>query len=90
MQTVQLDIHNCIQLFLKTTKLIKEDYAGVYSCRMDNGQCDCRPHLIGRQCSDVEPGYFCAALDYSTYEAESAVGHSPDSSDLPVSTTNQH
>lgn len=64
-------------------------YSVVYSCRMDNGQCDCRPHLIGRQCSDVEPGYFCAALDYYTYEAERAVGHSPDSADLPVSTTNQ-
>lgn len=61
------------------------DFGGSYSksCRMDNGQCDCRPHLIGRQCSDVEPGYFCAALDYYTYEAERAVGHSPDSADLP-------
>lgn len=56
---------------------------------MENGQCDCRPHLIDQRCSDVEPGYFCAALDYLTYEAESAVGQSPDSADLPVSTTDQ-
>lgn len=53
---------------------------------MDNGQCDCRPHLIGRQCSDVESGYFCAALDYLIYEAERADGYSPDSDNLPVST----
>ncbi|MCJ8741639.1 hypothetical protein PDJAM_G00072970 [Pangasius djambal] len=61
------------------------DFGGSYSkrCRMEDGQCDCRPHLIGHQCSDVEPGYFCAALDYYTYEAERAVGHSPDSADLP-------
>ncbi|XP_053338679.1 laminin subunit beta-1 [Clarias gariepinus] len=61
------------------------DFGGSFSkgCRMDNGQCDCRPHLIGRQCADVEPGYFCAALDYYKYEAESAVGRSPDASDLP-------
>ncbi|TSM04853.1 Laminin subunit beta-2 [Bagarius yarrelli] len=52
-------------------------------CRMENGQCDCRPHLIDRQCSAVELGYFCAALDYLTYEAETAVGYSPDSADLP-------
>lgn len=89
MQTIELVlyIHNCIQLLLKVTE---HHYSGVYRCRMDNGQCDCRPYLIGRQCSDVEPGYFCAALDYYTYEAEGAVGHSPASADLSVSTTNQH
>ncbi|KAJ8257557.1 hypothetical protein GJAV_G00186910 [Gymnothorax javanicus] len=52
-------------------------------CVSDNGQCDCRPHLIGRQCADVQPGYFCAPLDFYTYEAEDAVGHSSDDSALP-------
>ncbi|XP_062872107.1 laminin subunit beta-1 [Trichomycterus rosablanca] len=61
------------------------DFGGAYSqqCRMDNGQCECRPNLISRQCSEVQPGYFCAALDYYTYEAERAVSHYPDSPDLP-------
>ncbi|XP_062396596.1 laminin subunit beta-2 [Sardina pilchardus] len=61
------------------------DFGGAYNnkCMMDNGQCDCRPHLIGRQCDDVQQGYFCAALDYYKYEAESAVGHSPDDPALP-------
>lgn len=53
---------------------------------MENGQCDCRRHLIGRQCSEVQPGYFCAPLDYYKYEAEDATGHSPGDSALPVST----
>ncbi|XP_051947738.1 laminin subunit beta-2 [Xyrauchen texanus] len=53
------------------------------SCMMDNGQCDCRPHLIGRQCSEVQPGYFCASLDYYKYEAEGAIGHSPEDPSLP-------
>ncbi|KAG5838540.1 hypothetical protein ANANG_G00224730 [Anguilla anguilla] len=61
------------------------DFGGAYSsrCMMDNGQCDCRLHLIGRQCADVQPGYFCAPLDFYTYEAEDAVGHSPDDHTLP-------
>lgn len=53
---------------------------------MENGQCDCRRHLIGRQCSDVQPGFFCAPLDYYKYEAEDATGHSPGDSALSVST----
>lgn len=52
---------------------------------MESGQCHCRPHLIGRQCSEVQPGYFCAPLDYYKYEAEDATGHSPGDSALPVS-----
>ncbi|XP_073678938.1 laminin subunit beta-1 [Garra rufa] len=61
------------------------DFGGATSsrCRMDNGQCECRPHLIGRQCSDVQPAFFCASLDYSKYEAEEAIGRSPDDPALP-------
>lgn len=55
-------------------------------CMMESGQCDCRRHLIGRQCSEVQPGFFCAPLDYYKYEAEDATGHSMDHSALPVST----
>lgn len=56
---------------------------------MDNGQCDCRRHLIGRQCSEVQPGYFCAPLDYYKYEAENASGRTPTDPNLPVSTALQ-
>lgn len=52
---------------------------------MENGQCDCRKHLIGRQCSAVQPGFFCAPLDHYTYEAEDAAGRSPGDPLLPVS-----
>ncbi|KAG7235214.1 hypothetical protein INR49_030617, partial [Caranx melampygus] len=52
-------------------------------CMGENGQCDCRTHLIGRQCSEVQPGYFCAPLDYYKYEAEEATGHSPADPALP-------
>lgn len=55
-----------------------------FRCMMDNGQCDCRPHLIGRQCAEVQPGYFCAPLDYYKYEAEGAIGRAPDDITLPV------
>ncbi|KAI7793829.1 laminin subunit beta-2 [Triplophysa rosa] len=61
------------------------DFGGATSnrCMMDIGQCDCRPHLIGRQCAEVQPGYFCASLDYYKYEAEGAIGRSPDDITLP-------
>lgn len=52
---------------------------------MENGQCDCRRNLIGRKCSEVQPGFFCAPLDYYKYEAEDATGHSPGDPVLPVS-----
>lgn len=57
---------------------------------MDNGQCECRPHLIGRQCSEVQPAFFCASLDYNKYEAEEAIGRSPDDPTLPVSNAQLH
>ncbi|XP_016138604.1 laminin subunit beta-1-like [Sinocyclocheilus grahami] len=61
------------------------DFGGATSsrCRMDNGQCECRPHLIGRQCSEVQPAFFCASLENNKYEAEEALGHSPDDPALP-------
>lgn len=52
---------------------------------MENGQCDCRKHLTGRQCSTIQSGFFCAPLDYYKYEAEDASGHSPGDPTLPVS-----
>lgn len=57
---------------------------------MDNGQCNCRKHLIGRQCSAVQPGFFCAPLDHYKYEAEDATGRSPGDASLPVSTAALH
>lgn len=57
---------------------------------MENGQCACRKHLIGRQCSAVQSGFFCAPLDYYKYEAEDASGHSPGDPILPVSTVLLH
>lgn len=63
------------------------DFGGAYHnrCSMENGQCDCRPHIIGRQCEDVRPGYFCMPLDYYTYEAEDARGLSITDPELPGS-----
>ncbi|XP_043934664.1 laminin subunit beta-1-like isoform X2 [Protopterus annectens] len=61
------------------------DFGGAYHnrCLMENGQCVCRPNIIGRQCNDVQPGFFCMPLDYYTYEAENAVPHSPNDPELP-------
>lgn len=52
---------------------------------MDDGQCPCRPHLMGRQCDEVQPGFFCMPLDYYMYEAEHATGLAPTHQGLPVS-----
>lgn len=54
-------------------------------CSMEDGACACRPHLMGRQCDQVQPGFFCAPLDYYTYEGEQATGHGHDHPQLPVS-----
>ncbi|XP_009995324.1 PREDICTED: laminin subunit beta-2 [Chaetura pelagica] len=52
-------------------------------CSMEDGACPCRPHLMGRQCDQVQPGFFCAHLDYYTYEAEQATGHGHGHPQLP-------
>ncbi|NP_001123798.1 uncharacterized protein LOC100170549 [Xenopus tropicalis] len=63
------------------------DFGGAYNnkCSLGDGQCDCRSNIIGRQCGDVQLGYFCMPLDYYTYEAENAKGLSPTDPQLPGS-----
>ncbi|XP_067908301.1 laminin subunit beta-1 [Heterodontus francisci] len=55
------------------------DFGGSYNnrCSTGDGQCDCRPNIISRQCQDVQPGFFCMPLDFYTYEAEEAEPRSP-------------
>ncbi|KAH9510041.1 Laminin subunit beta-1 [Bulinus truncatus] len=44
------------------------------SCDDLSGQCECRPHIRGKECKEVEPGYFFAHLDHYIYEAEYGQG----------------
>uniref|UniRef100_A0A914ULJ9 Uncharacterized protein n=1 Tax=Plectus sambesii TaxID=2011161 RepID=A0A914ULJ9_9BILA len=41
-------------------------------CDITTGQCRCREHFGGRKCDTPDSGYFCANIDYYTYEAERA------------------
>ncbi|XP_074861708.1 laminin subunit beta-2-like [Carettochelys insculpta] len=61
------------------------DFGGAYHnrCSMEEGLCPCRPHMIGRQCHQAQPGFFCAPLDYESHEAEHATGHAPTDPLLP-------
>ncbi|KRX90388.1 Laminin subunit beta-1 [Trichinella pseudospiralis] len=55
------------------------DIGGAYdnSCDVMNGQCRCRAHFSGRRCDIPESGYYCASLDFYTYEAEEALLEGP-------------
>ncbi|KAJ8778658.1 hypothetical protein J1605_013335 [Eschrichtius robustus] len=41
-------------------------------CSLEDGQCDCRPHVTGRSCTEPAPSYFFAPLNFYIYEAEEA------------------
>jgi len=43
-------------------------------CNQQNGQCTCRPNVVGRRCDQTRPGFFVMSLDWERYEAEFARG----------------
>jgi hypothetical protein len=43
-------------------------------CDAGNGQCSCKPNIVGRQCDQPRPEYYFGKLDYFLYEAEEALG----------------
>lgn len=43
-------------------------------CNEATGQCRCRPHMVGRRCEQVQPGYFRPFLDHLIWEAEDTRG----------------
>jgi len=48
------------------------DIGGAYrdTCKLETGQCECRPNIEGRRCDRVTSGFFLPGLDYYVYEAE--------------------
>lgn len=48
---------------------------GLFSlrCSPEDGQCECRPHVAGRSCTEPAPGYFFVSLNFYIYEAEEAL-----------------
>ena len=44
----------------------------IYRCSSVDGQCPCRPNMVGLSCSNPAPGHYLAPLDYYIYEAEDA------------------
>ncbi|XP_072507510.1 laminin subunit beta-2-like isoform X3 [Notamacropus eugenii] len=61
------------------------DFGGAYSNRCSSGEglCPCRPHLQGRDCLELQSGYFCAALDQAIAEAELGQRLKPSDPRLP-------
>uniref|UniRef100_A0A8C1IFF7 Laminin, beta 2 (laminin S) n=1 Tax=Cyprinus carpio TaxID=7962 RepID=A0A8C1IFF7_CYPCA len=76
--------HSCNQCLVRRHWALSHDAGGCRGCdcdvggasdnqcSMETGQCHCRSHMIGRQCNQVESGYFFMALDHYIYEAENA------------------
>lgn len=44
------------------------------TCDQSTGQCECRRHITGKMCKEVEQGYYFAHLDHNIYEAEFGKG----------------
>ncbi|XP_075404028.1 laminin subunit beta-2-like [Tenrec ecaudatus] len=62
------------------------DFGGAYSnrCSAREGLCQCRPHLRGRRCHELQSGHFCATLDQALTEAEFGEPLQPTDPRLPV------
>ncbi|XP_071494249.1 laminin subunit alpha-2-like [Diadema antillarum] len=55
------------------------------TCHEVTGRCDCRGFVIGRQCRDVQSGYYYPQLDHNRYDAWEANSSCDQQSDVPSS-----